>query len=78
MSGFDTFQARALSYGAVSSGIARELFRALSVDGVHYDDHAKKSTVLTPPSLAIFNNKTKCFTDQYMKVGITNNLLNWI
>ena len=57
-----------MNFGGIGIVIGHELTHAFDSNGAKYDGHGKPVNWWTPETLATFNERTKCFVDQYSAV----------
>ncbi|KAF1959992.1 peptidase family M13 [Byssothecium circinans] len=60
-----------VSYGAFGAVAGHELTHAFDSSGSHYDETGAYRDWWDNSTLAAFNNKTKCFIEQYSKYSVT-------
>uniref|UniRef100_A0A1I7Z246 Peptidase_M13_N domain-containing protein n=1 Tax=Steinernema glaseri TaxID=37863 RepID=A0A1I7Z246_9BILA len=56
---------RAVNYGAIGSKLAREMAHAIDLEGKEYNELGIKENWWDNASLAEYNNRAKCFVDQF-------------
>ncbi|KAK3721614.1 hypothetical protein QZH41_008291, partial [Actinostola sp. cb2023] len=62
---YDQKYLRAISYGGVGTIIAHELIHGFDNSGKNYDKYGNYVNWWTDSTLDLYNNKTKCFVEQY-------------